>query len=144
LDTVAIRTKGTQNGALRHIHTLLFQLFLPHEPIASATFDNVYTDSGTGNTNALCRYQRVVEDIYTHSSHWRRAGSTAGVFVHAQFQLCLVAVSCCHCIGNSRLEPHYIATTHAYAGYGRIFLRHYQRIFYNHINIETKNKNKDI
>ena len=66
------------------------------------------------------------------------------VFVHAQFQLCLVAVSCCHCIGNSRLEPHYIATTHAYAGYGRIFLRYYQRIFYNHINIETKNKNKDI
>jgi len=49
-----------------------------------------------------------------------------------------------HSIGNSGFEPHYIATTHAYTGYSRILFGYHQRIFYNHINIKTKNKNKDI
>jgi len=49
-----------------------------------------------------------------------------------------------HSIGNSGFEPHYIATTHTYTGYSRILFGYHQRIFYNHINIKTKNKNKDI
>ena len=76
--------KRTQNGALCYFHNLLFRLFLSYESITYAASDNFYLDCSVSNSDSLCHYKCVVENIYTHSSHRRCAWSTTCFLVYVK------------------------------------------------------------
>ena len=97
LDTDTIRAARAKNDSLRDFYSLLLYMLLHHEHLAPTSHTDINSYGGIGDTDSLCYYQRVVEDIYAYGSYWWCDGVADCLFAAVQLQSDVVALSDTHC-----------------------------------------------
>ena len=123
-DFIPARSSWEAYDTIRYLYSLLLPLFVYYGLATPSSSPYRYPYGSFSDTDTLCHYQCLVENIHPYSSYWWSNRIFNRFFFPFQLQSYVVVVPCDFALGLGRIEPNYPPTTLSFASVYGVFPRY--------------------